>query len=213
MGPTALLTIWRKSCCWFLSASKSHSSRPGLNLQILGRMASMLPLYHQGQQPLHCWSPPEGDPEASLYFKLFLWYEACTRAEGDHLYNIMSCSCCHTSYRVIIFYLWTVFSNREGGVLVGIKNMPAVYKYGRAWHACQPGLWGEKPAHFVALQSSHLFWTHCRTAWHECIHWNKIYCWRRIKQRQGISQKKRNSLVSKKITQCKEIYIMLQIPL
>jgi hypothetical protein len=48
MAPTALLSLRRESCYGFLSPLKIHRLRPGLNLWILGPMASTLPLQHRG---------------------------------------------------------------------------------------------------------------------------------------------------------------------
>jgi hypothetical protein len=42
MGLTALLSLWRKACCGFLSPFKIHCLWPDLNPQTLGQMASML---------------------------------------------------------------------------------------------------------------------------------------------------------------------------
>jgi hypothetical protein len=42
MGPLALLHLWRKSCCWFLSTLKIHCPRPGLTSRTLRPMSSTL---------------------------------------------------------------------------------------------------------------------------------------------------------------------------
>jgi hypothetical protein len=42
MGPTAILPLWRKACCGFLSPLKINLPQPGLNSRTISPMASTL---------------------------------------------------------------------------------------------------------------------------------------------------------------------------